>query len=114
MDIIRLPMSHFKMGCLGAYDRQSGKDQGRHPRQGGASVSGDQASVRIFESALSRFEEEHRPTCHTVCVVKFVDGARQTDGSAGMSAHESRGNALQWQKSSPMGAKNGATLKTCE
>ena len=30
-----------------------------------------------------------------------------------MSAPESRGNALQGLKGSPMGAKNGATLKGC-
>jgi hypothetical protein len=61
-----------------------------------------QATVRICESALSRFKEEHGPTCHAVCVVECVDGARQTAGGAGMSARESWGQAFQGLKGSPM------------
>jgi transposase, IS5 family len=74
---------------------------------------GDQAPIRIYESALSRLEEKHRPTRHIVCAIEFVDGAQQTDGSAGMSASESRGNGLHGPENSPMGRKNSATLKGC-
>jgi len=40
-----------------------------------------------------------------------VDGARQTDGGAGMSAPASRGKALLGLKSSQMGSGNGVALK---
>jgi hypothetical protein len=67
--------------------------------------------VRICEGTLSRFEKEHRPTRHFICVVHLVDGARQTDGSAGMSAPQSQGKAPQGLKSSPTGTRIGSHLK---
>ena len=79
----------------GCHDPQGREDQGRYPGQSGAPVSSHQALVRLCESALPRFEEEHGATRHPVCTVEFVDGARQTDGSTGMSAPEIRGMARQ-------------------
>jgi hypothetical protein len=41
------------------HDRQSREDHDMSPHQGCASISCDQAPVRICEGALSWFEEEH-------------------------------------------------------
>jgi hypothetical protein len=62
----------------------------------------DQAPVWIYEGSLPLAEEEHRPTRHTVCAVQSLDGAQQTDGSAGMSTPESRASA-------PLSARGGRT-----
>ena len=45
-----------------------------HPRQGGASVSGDQAPIRLHHDAFSGNEEEHGATDQTVCAVQCLDG----------------------------------------
>jgi hypothetical protein len=106
-------MALNKDNAGGYHDRQGREGQSWHSGQSGSSVSGHQVPVRICESALLRLVEDQRPTRHTVCGVKFVDGARQTAGSAGMSSPEIRGNALQGLKTGPMGGRNGATLKDC-
>ena len=74
----------------GCPDRQGRKAQSWHSGQSGASVSGNQAPVRICQGSLPWLEEEHRPALHVICAVQSVDGARQIDGSTGMSAPENQ------------------------
>ncbi|MEB1312368.1 hypothetical protein VDP63_22525, partial [Xanthomonas campestris pv. campestris] len=44
--------------------------------EGGASVPGDQAPVRLHQGPLSRPGEEHRAGADAVCAVKPVDEAK--------------------------------------
>ncbi len=50
-----------------------------------------QRVFRFREGALPWAQEEHAATFYLVRVVQFVDGARQVDADAGMSAPENRG-----------------------
>ncbi len=61
---------------------------------------------------MIRDKETLHNSADCVCTLEFMDGARQTDGSAGMSASETRGNAPQGLKNSPMGARNGAAFES--
>jgi IS5 family transposase len=45
------------------------KNDNGEPRQGGASVSGDQVSVRASQDALPGIGQEHQPTAGDVCTV---------------------------------------------
>ena len=58
----------------------------------GASILGDQTPVRFRKGALPWAQEEHTAAVYFVRVVQFVDGARQVDADAGMSAPENRGH----------------------
>src|SRR3990167_2518327 len=89
-----------------ARDRQDREGQSRHTGQSGASVSGAQAPIWICEGSLSRPEEKHGAALHAVCAIQPVDGAGQTDGSAGMNAPENRAIALQRAKRAQEGNKN--------
>ena len=62
------------------------KLKAQRARQGRAPVSSDQTPVWTCQGELQGLEEEHGAVAHAVCVEQFVDGARQTDGAAGMSA----------------------------
>jgi hypothetical protein len=53
--------------------------------KGRASVSGDQAPVRICEGAIPRASQEHRTTAHAVCAEQLVDGQKAGySGDAGI------------------------------
>ena len=61
--------------------RQSAeKSYGLDPGQPGAPFSGDPAPWRVLKWP----EAEHGPADHAVCVVQFVDGARQATDCVGM------------------------------
>src|SRR3546814_6187925 len=60
--------------------KASGASQGQDAGEGGAPVPGDQAAVRLHESALSRFGQEHGADVHAVCVVEPVDGTTTVVG----------------------------------
>ena len=62
------------------------KLKAQRARQGRAPFWSDQTPVWTCQSALQGIEEEYGAVAHAVCVEQFVDGARQTDGAAGMSA----------------------------
>jgi len=70
------------------------KDQGQHPGQGRAPVSGHQVPVRLPQGALSRAEEERGADRHAVRAVQSVDGAAQFAEGAGMSASAMRPTGL--------------------
>jgi hypothetical protein len=74
------------------------KAQSRRQGQSRASVSSYPAPRRICEDPLSRIEEEHRGTLHAISAALFVDGARQIDDDAGMSAPATKVKALLGRK----------------
>ncbi len=99
------------------YDRSEGRDrrgdgarQGAHPRQGRASVPGDQAAVRPRQGALPRPGEEHRAAAHTVRAVQPLDGTPTSHGGAGMSASAARENGRRRGQNALRGAHPGAQL----
>ena len=55
--------------------------EGQRTGQGGASVSSDQAPVRLREGALSGIEEKHDATRDAVRFIESVGGAGQIAGS---------------------------------
>ena len=78
-------------------------------RQGGASVSGDQVSVRSSQNALPGSGQEHQPTAGDVCAVELVDGAQANDSRVGgMSAPKMWASAL---KQALLGQKSGKLAK---
>src|SRR5690606_38873069 len=81
---------------------RTGAAQGASAREGGTSVPGDQAAVWLRESALQRFGEEPCPSADPVRVVEPVDGARETDETAG----KFRLMCAERAKESPGSAKN--------
>lgn len=60
--------------------------EGEPAGQGRASVSGDQAPVRVHESSLSGAGEEHRAVEDAVCAGQSVEGARAFDACDGTGA----------------------------
>ena len=87
--------------------RARGEDEGRHPSQGRASVSRHQAAVRVHEGALPRTCEEHGATRHAVRAEQPVDGAQDTDGSAGMSAPAQGARRLRGARNARPGPARG-------
>ena len=67
-------------------EREARKAQGQYPSQGGASVSGDQVSIRLSQDALSWFGKEHGTNHHIVCTEQFMDGEETDIGREWMSA----------------------------
>jgi len=70
----------------GRIEREARKAQGQYPSQGGASVSGDQVSIRLSQDALSWFGKEHGATHHIVCIEQFMDGEETSLDGQWMSA----------------------------
>lgn len=67
--------------------------QSQDTGQGRIPISGDQTSVWLCESALSRTDEKHRSIDHAVCLVQFVDGSKKADGY-GLITRVTRRNGL--------------------
>ena len=61
-----------------------------------------QRTLQSCEGALSRAEEQHRPTCHGVRIVQPQDGTRENAGCSGLSASNARLKGLAKQELSAM------------
>ena len=79
-------MALWHEGTYWRVERETRKAQGQYPSQGGASVSGDQVSIRSSQGALSRVGKEHGATHHIVCTEQFMDGEETNLGRQWMSA----------------------------
>ena len=66
-----------------AREERLGTRQGQRTREGGASVPGDQAPVRLHQGPLSRPGQEHRAGAAPVCAVEPVDEAKAVDACRG-------------------------------
>ena len=66
-----------------AREERLGTLQGQRAREGGASVPGDQAPVRLHQGPLSRPGQEHRAGAAPVCAVEPVDEAKAVDACRG-------------------------------
>jgi len=66
-----------------AREERLGTRQGQRAREGGASVPGDQAPVRLHQGPLSRPGQEHRAGAAPVCAVEPVDEAKAVDACRG-------------------------------
>ncbi len=79
-----------KAHALGSVHRTSRKTQSQRPCQSKAPISGNQASVRLYQSSLQGTGQDHRTAGHAVCAVQHLDGQKHTcaEGS-GMSTSES-------------------------
>src|SRR4029077_19752953 len=66
--------------------RANRETQGEHPRQSGASVPGDQATVWPHQGALPRAGEEYGARDHPLRAVESLDGATAAVGDDGSIA----------------------------
>jgi len=66
-----------------AREERLGTRQGQRAREGGASVPGDQAPVRLHQGPLSRPGQEHRAGAAPVCAAEPVDEAKAVDACRG-------------------------------
>ncbi len=91
--------------------------QGQRAREGGASVPGDQAPVRLYQGPLSRTGQEHGTGADLVCTVKPVDEAKAVTAGYGERAPVTREipteNAINGEKSEAPNAtlRNDATFR---
>ncbi len=81
------------------------------PNAGADGDAGNHVQGRAHDQARGALGVDCDRVTRKICWM--VGGLNDYDGSAGMSAPDRRGKALQGPKTSPTGARNGATLKGC-
>ncbi len=71
--------------------RRDRTTEGRHSRQGRASVPNSQATIWLRKDAIPRTGEEHCSDHHAICVGQFMDGAQSAGQSVNDAAHDEPG-----------------------
>ena len=75
--------------------------QGQCAGQGGASVSGDQASVRLHQGALQGLSQKHCAACNAVCAEQLVDGTSTSHRRASLSASAVQASVRKGSEKAP-------------